>query len=73
MKDVDFTEADLSLAIFTNSNLTRARFSNTILEKADFSSATNFSIELESNKVKKAKFSAFQLEGLLHKYQLNIL
>ena len=72
LKDVDFSETDLSSSLFTKSDLTRARFSNTILEKADFRSAVNFSIDPESNKVKKAKFSAFQLEGLLDKYQLDI-
>ena len=72
LKDVDFSETDLSSALFTNSDLTRARFSNPILEKADFRSATNFTIDPESNKVIKAKFSALQLEGLPTKYQLDI-
>ncbi|WP_010520821.1 pentapeptide repeat-containing protein [Aquimarina agarivorans] len=72
-KDVDFSEADLSSSFFTNSDLTRARFSNTILEKADFRGAINFTIDPESNKMKKAKFSSFQLEGLLFKYLLDIV
>ena len=72
LKDVDFSETDLSLALFTKSDLTRAIFSNTILEGADFRSAINFNIDPESNKVKKAKFSSYQLEGLLYKHQLDI-
>lgn len=72
LKEVDFSNTDLSEAIFTNSDFSGAIFSNTLLEKADFRSATNFSIDPEFNKVKKAKFNAFQLEGLLHKYQLDI-
>lgn len=72
LKEVDFTETDLSSAHFTKSDLTGAIFSRTILEKADFRSASNFSINPEFNKLKKAKFSAFQLEGLLYKYQLDI-
>ena len=73
LKEVDFSEADLSSSLFTNTDLTGTIFSNTILEKADFTTATNFSIDPEFNKLKKAKFSVFQLEGLLYKYQLDIL
>lgn len=72
LKEVDFTEANLTSAIFTNADLTLSKFSNTNLEKADFRGAVNFSIEPEFNKVKKAKFSLLQLEGLLYKYQLDI-
>ena len=72
LKEVDFGETDLTSSLFTNTDLMGAQFSNTVLEKADFSSATNFAIDPESNKLKKAKFSALQLEGLLYKYQLDI-
>lgn len=72
LKEADFSEADLSGCTFVNTDLTLTRFSNTNLEKADFRSASNFSIEPEFNKMKKAKFNLFQLEGLLHKYQLDI-
>lgn len=72
LKEVDFSEADLTRAIFTESDLTRAIFSRTILEEADFRTAINFGIDPETNSVKKAKFSSFQLESLLMKYQLDI-
>jgi len=72
LKNVDFSETDLTSSIFSNSDLTGATFSNTLLEKVDFRTATNFSIDPEFNKLKKAKFSALQLEGLLYKYQLDI-
>lgn len=72
LKEVDFSGTDLSAAVFTNSDLLGAKFSNTILEKADFRSATNFSIDPEFNKLKKAKFNPLQLEGLLYKYHLDI-
>lgn len=72
LKEVDFTEANLTSAVFTNSELAGAKFSNTILEKADFRNAKNFVIDPEFNKLKKAKFSVFQLEGLLYKYQIDI-
>lgn len=73
LKEVDFTEVDLSSSVFRNTDLTGAVFSNTNLEKADFTSAINFSIDPQYNQVKKAKFSAYQLEGLLYKYQLDVV
>lgn len=72
LKEVDFSESNLTSSSFQESDLTGTRFSNTILEKADFRYARNFSIDPEFNKIKNARFSAYQLEGLLHKYQLNI-
>lgn len=72
LKDVDFSESDLSSSIFSNCDLTSARFSNTILEKTDFRTAVNFAIDPEGNILKKAKFSALNLSGLLYKYDLDI-
>ncbi|WP_237702550.1 pentapeptide repeat-containing protein [Bizionia argentinensis] len=72
LKEVDFSESNLSAAVFKNTDLMGARFSKTNLEKTDFRSAKNFAIDPELNMLKKAKFSALQLEGLLHKYQLDI-
>ncbi|RXQ94525.1 pentapeptide repeat-containing protein [Ancylomarina salipaludis] len=72
LKETDFTEVNLSASIFSDCDLTNAVFLNTILEKVDFRTAKNYSIDPESNKLKKAKFSAFNLEGLLYKYQLDI-
>jgi uncharacterized protein YjbI with pentapeptide repeats len=72
LKEVDFTDANIASSVFTQSDLTDATFFNTTLEKADFRNAFNFNIDPEHNKLKKAKFSALQLEGLLCKYQLDI-
>jgi len=72
LQEVDFTEADLTLAEFDNCNLLHAVFDNSVLEKADLRTAINFSIDPERNKLKKAKFSAATLSGLLHKYDLVI-
>ncbi len=72
MKEVDFTEADLSGAVFERCDLIDTKFLNTKLEKTDFRTAENFSIDPESNKIKKARFSALNLTGLLHKYNLDI-
>lgn len=72
LREVDFSEADLSMAAFTETDLTGTTFANTVLERANFTSATGFSIDPEINRLKKAKFGIQQLQGLLHKYQLDI-
>jgi uncharacterized protein YjbI with pentapeptide repeats len=72
LREVDFTEADLSGAGFDAADLSGAVFDQTILEKADFRGAQGYSIDPERNKVRKAKFSADGLAGLLGKYDLSI-
>ena len=72
LQEVDFTETDLTATEFDVCNLLHAVFDNSILEKADLRTAINFSIDPERNKLKKAKFSATALSGLLHKYDLII-
>ncbi|MDY8135693.1 pentapeptide repeat-containing protein [Aquimarina sp. 2201CG5-10] len=72
LKIVDFTETDLSGTAFNNCNLSEAVFSNTILQKADFRTAVNYTIDPESNNIKKAKFKVSGLLGLLTKYDLDI-
>ncbi|MES2005049.1 MAG: pentapeptide repeat-containing protein [Bacteroidota bacterium] len=70
--DVDFTEADLTDAVFDNCDLAMASFDNTVLLKTNFITSYNFSIDPERNRMKKAKFPASGLAGLLHKYDLII-
>ena len=72
IKEVDFAETDLSMAVFKNSDLFNTSFMRTNLEKADFRSAFNYSIDPELTKIKKAKFSSDGLSGLLTKYQIDI-
>ena len=72
LSETDFTETDLTSATFSDCNLSGAIFERTILEKADFRTAQGFSIDPEKNKLKKAKFSANTLAGLLEKYNLQI-
>ncbi len=72
LRETDFTEVNLSGSVFSECDLTGTVFANTILEKVDFRTATNYSINPEINKLKKAKFSGFNLEGLLHRHQLDI-
>ncbi|HCN85084.1 MAG TPA: hypothetical protein DIT07_15920 [Sphingobacteriaceae bacterium] len=72
LHETDFTEADLTGALFDNSDLKMAVFENTELEKADFRTAYNYSIDPDSNRIKKAKFSMAGIAGLLHKYDIEI-
>jgi len=43
-----------------------------VLEKADFREATNYFIDPEKNRIKKAKFSLNGLPGLLIPYDIII-
>jgi fluoroquinolone resistance protein len=72
LQEVDFTEADLTGAVFDHCELAGAVFSNMTLEKADFRKAEHYSIDPENNRIKKAKFSATGLSGLLTKYKIEI-
>jgi fluoroquinolone resistance protein len=72
LQEVDFSETDLSAALFDNCDLASAVFGNTILEKADLRTSYNYSIDPESNYIKKAKFSSHGIAGLLDKYDLEI-
>ncbi|HEX5001419.1 MAG TPA: pentapeptide repeat-containing protein [Bacteroidia bacterium] len=70
--ECDFTESDLTGSIFTGCNLSQAVFDHSNLQKADFRTAVNFSIDPESNQLKKAKFSLVSVSGLLDKYDIEI-
>jgi uncharacterized protein YjbI with pentapeptide repeats len=72
LEQVDFTETDLNGAKFIECDLLNATFDNTMLEQADFRNAYNYSIDPESNYIKKAKFSRNGIAGLLDKYQIEI-
>ena len=72
LKEVDFAEADMSLALLQNCDLLNASFVRTMLEKADLRTAVNYSFDPELNKIKKAKFSMPAVSGLLSKYNIDI-
>jgi fluoroquinolone resistance protein len=72
LREVDFTEADLSGAHFDHCDLSGALFENTILEKADLRTSFNYSIDPKRNRIKKAKFSAAGIIGLLDKYDIEV-
>lgn len=70
--ETDFTEADLTNALFDNCNLHRAFFGNTVLKNADLTTSYNYIIDPDTNVLKKAKFSVHGLAGLLAKYDIVI-
>jgi uncharacterized protein YjbI with pentapeptide repeats len=72
MHEVDFTNTDLSAAIFNDCDLMNSTFEQTNLEKADLRGAQHFSIDPERNKIKKAKVSHATISGFLDKYDLII-
>ena len=55
----------LAEAKFTECDLCYASFHHTNLEKADFSTARNYALNPAANRLKKARFSRYGLEGLL--------
>jgi fluoroquinolone resistance protein len=68
----NFTQTDLSKAKMENCDLLQAIFSSTNLSGLDFSTNVNFNIDPTQNLLKKAKFAADNLAGLLHKFDLII-
>lgn len=72
LKEVDFTGADLTAANFDQADLSGAIFDQTILEQADFRNARHFIIHPEINRIRKARFSADALAGLLTQYDISI-
>ena len=70
MHESGFSETDLSGAFFSNCDLQGTKFEQCILEKADFSAAYNYSIDPESNRIRKARFSLNGIGGLLDKYEI---
>lgn len=65
-KEVEFSEADLTGANFTGTDLAKSRFSRTNLTRANFEGATNYMIDLATNKVTKARFSLPEALSLLY-------
>jgi fluoroquinolone resistance protein len=70
IKEADFSDADLTASGFINCDLARTVFQHTVLEKVDFRTSFNYSIDLEMNRMKGAKFSSTGIIGLLDKYQI---
>jgi uncharacterized protein YjbI with pentapeptide repeats len=72
LREADFSEADLTGAVFSKCDLSGTIFEHTNLEKTDFRSAFNFSINPESNRLRKARFTLPGVSGLLDRYGIEI-
>ncbi|NTW83564.1 MAG: pentapeptide repeat-containing protein [Chlorobiaceae bacterium] len=72
LREADFSETDLSCSTFAECDLLLAIFHHTNLEGADLRTAFNFSISPENNRLRKARFSADGLPGLLDSYGIVI-
>ncbi|RFM27965.1 pentapeptide repeat-containing protein [Deminuibacter soli] len=70
IKQAHFVQCDLSGAQFNQCDLQATVFDRNNLQSADFSNAQNLSLDPEANKIKKAKFSLYNLAGLLAKYDI---
>ncbi|WP_379088672.1 pentapeptide repeat-containing protein [Pedobacter sp. UC225_65] len=68
LKGADFSEADFTSAIFERCDLSTAVFMRSVLNGANFATSYNFTIDPEKNQLRKAKFSADGLVGLLTNY-----
>jgi uncharacterized protein YjbI with pentapeptide repeats len=72
LQETDFSECDLSGSLFDRCDLARATFEHSLLEKADLRTSFNYSIDPETNRICKAKFSLQGVPGLLYKYDIEI-
>lgn len=72
LREVDFTESDLAEAIFDGCDLAGAIFDYTNLEKADLRTSFNYAIHPEKNRIRKARFAAAGIQGLLEAYDITI-
>ena len=72
LREIDFSETNLSNVIFDNCDLAQSIFVNSVLDKADFRTAYSYSIDPESNRLKKTRFSSVGISGLLDKYDIVI-
>ncbi len=70
---VDFRGADLTRADLTGTDLQGSLFGKTILSEADFSGATNYTIDVLDNNVRKARFSRDEALGLLSGFDIDLV
>ncbi len=73
LQEADFSEAELTGISFENCDLLQTTFFHTNLEQSNFTSAFNYSINPETNRLRKAKFSIPGVTGLLDTYGIEIV
>jgi fluoroquinolone resistance protein len=69
----NFSDLNMKNALFRGSKLRENYFTNTCLNGADFSTATQYAIDPQTNKIKKARFSIPEVIGLLHGFDITIV
>ncbi len=72
LSECEFSDSDLRSCQFNDSQLLGAVFENSNLQQADFRNALGYSINPVQNKIKKAKFSASEMSGLLDSFNIEI-
>jgi fluoroquinolone resistance protein len=72
IKEANFIETDLAGSSFDGCDLGRTLFDHANLSGVDFRGAINYSLDPESNNIKKARFSHSGIEGLLVKYDIRV-
>jgi fluoroquinolone resistance protein len=72
IKEANFSESDLSFAIFQNCDLLTTVFERNNLEGCDFRLSQNYNFNPSDNKIKKAKFSYPGVIGLLSHLNIEI-
>lgn len=65
-RETDFSDANLTEAVFDGTDLNGARFRHTNLSRADLRKASNYAISPVDNTLKQARFSLPEAIGLLH-------
>jgi uncharacterized protein YjbI with pentapeptide repeats len=71
--ETDFTNCNLIQSNFAGTDLRNAIFINTDMSQANFVNATNYSINLQNNKTKKAKFSLPEALSFLHSLDIILI
>lgn len=72
-RDVDFQDAIMAESDFADTDLMRSLFNHTDLTEANFVTATNYSIDVRSNRVKGARFSLPEAANLLYMLDIEIV
>ncbi len=72
MLELDFDSCILKLSLFSGLKLKNTRFRNCDMQETDFRAAFNYSINPETNRLGKAKFSIPGVTGLLDTYGIII-
>jgi len=72
VRHCDFERCNMAKVSFLQSDLLNSKFSSTNLTQADFTLATNYSVDPETNKIKKAKFNQPEVLALLDGFDIII-